>query len=96
MLTGSRNGQASSCCSNCSSNNLHGANSRCCFLVNDVRLLAPVVPPSLRGEAVGVGASDELMSSTCVLDAVEGVGLRRKTTQNNSYCTSLARIRKDV
>lgn len=75
MFTGRRNGQASSCCSNCSRSILQGASSRCCFFVS-VRLL-----PSFRGEAVGVGGSDELTSSTCVFDAVDGVGLRRKTTE---------------
>lgn len=75
MFTGRRNGQASSCCSNCSRSILQGASSRCCFFVS-VRLL-----PSFRGEAVGVAGSDELTSSTCVFDAVDGVGLRRKTTE---------------
>lgn len=37
--------------------------------------------PSFRGEAVGVAGSDELTSSTCVFDAVDGVGLRRKTIE---------------
>lgn len=75
MFTGRRNGQASSCCSNCSRSSLHGASSRCCFFVSVLLL------PSFRGEAVGVAGSDELTSSTCVFDAVDGVGLRRKTTR---------------
>lgn len=90
VLTGSRNGQASSCCSSCSRRVLQGASSRCCFLVRllltaavAAAAVAALQLTSFLGDAVGVGGSDELTeSSTCAaaFEAVDGVGLIDNTT----------------